>query len=117
MGNYVGVYIGEKLSLGTAIVRVILREDSTKLIRAARKMNLGVTTVEGHGRHGPVDIIFTVMPKRMVKRFIKIVDRYNPRAFYSIEEVGYVQKGVFPAKRKITPQEMVTSFKAYRTRK
>ena len=28
-----------------------------------------------------------------------LVKAYNPKAFYSIEEVGLVEKGVFPARK------------------
>jgi hypothetical protein len=28
-----------------------------------------------------------------------IINKFNPKAFYSIEEVGFVEKGIFPPRQ------------------
>ncbi len=117
MGNYVGIYIVEMLSLGSVIIRVVTRENVYKLLRALRKVNFGVTSVEGHGAKGRVDIIFTVIPRREIKKFMRIVNKHSPHAFFSIEEVGFVEKGIFPLRKKITSRDVMRAFRGYRKRK
>ncbi len=99
MGNFVGIHIAEKLSLGMVMLRIVTRESSDNLINSLFKSDFGVTTVEGHGRSGKVRIIFTIVPKRKINQLIRLVNSHNPRAFYTIEEVNSVQKGIQPVSK------------------
>jgi uncharacterized protein YebE (UPF0316 family) len=98
-GNYVGILIAEKLSLGTVLVRVITQKPAGPLLKCLRERNYGVTSVEGQGANGPVQVVFTIVPRREVDAVVELVKTFNPQAFYSIEEVGFVAEGVFPARR------------------
>ena len=64
-----------------------------------RKSDYGVTSLDGEGAAGPVQVIFTIVPRREVGAVVELVKAYNPKAFYSIEEVGFVERGVFPIKK------------------
>jgi uncharacterized protein YebE (UPF0316 family) len=99
MGNYVGISIAEKLSLGLVMIRVISRVDALPLVEKLQANNYGVTCIDGHGSSGEVKVVFTIVPRREVSSVVDLIKQYNPQAFYSIEEVGFVEKGVFPAKR------------------
>jgi len=99
IGNFVGIHIAEKLSLGIVLLRVVTRQDATKLVESLQSSNFGVTSVDGEGSSGPVKVVFTVIPRRDVAGVVDIVREFNPHAFYSIEEVGVVEKGIFPAKK------------------
>jgi len=48
---------------------------------------------------GEVKVVFTIVPRREVVSAVDLIKKFNPRAFYSIEEVGFVEKVIFPAKR------------------
>jgi uncharacterized protein YebE (UPF0316 family) len=98
-GNYVGILIVERLSLGVVLIRVITRKGADSLLNRLREQDYGVTSVDGRGAEGPVQIIFTIVPRREVGAILDLVKAFNPRAFYSIEEVGFVEKGVFPLRR------------------
>jgi len=91
-GNFVGIIIEEKLSIGNVSVRIITRQDATKLVDALKKSDFGVTAIEAEGPKGKVKIIFTVVNRQNVQDAIKIVKQYNPRAFYSIEDIRYVSE-------------------------
>jgi uncharacterized protein YebE (UPF0316 family) len=99
MGNFVGIWIAEKLSLGVVLIRVVTKKDASGLVGYLKSADYGVTSVDGHGAAGEVKVVFTIVPRREAQRVVELIKRFNPKAFYSIEEVGFVEKGVFPAKR------------------
>lgn len=99
MGNFVGIWIAEKLSLGVALIRVVTEKDASELVEYLKSGEYGVTSVDGHGAVGEVKVVFTIVPRRETQSVVELIKRFNPKAFYSIEEVGFVEKGVFPAKR------------------
>jgi uncharacterized protein YebE (UPF0316 family) len=99
MGNFVGIRMAEQLSLGVVLIRVVTQKDAAPLVDALKAEDYGVTSVDGHGTSGQVKVVFTIVPRREVGRVVELVKQFNPNAFYSIEEVGVVEKGIFPAKR------------------
>jgi uncharacterized protein YebE (UPF0316 family) len=99
MGNFVGLYIADKLSIGIVLIRVITQKDASPLVESLKAFNYGVTSVDGHGSSGQVRVVFTIVPRREVSNVVELIKKFNPHAFYSIEEVGFVEKGIFPLKR------------------
>ncbi|MBN1391427.1 MAG: DUF2179 domain-containing protein [Sedimentisphaerales bacterium] len=99
MGNFVGICIAEKLSLGLVLVRVVTQKDASELVEYLKCANYGVTSVDGHGTAGEVKLVFTIVPRQEVESVIKLINSFDLKAFYSIEEVSAVERGVFPAKR------------------
>lgn len=91
-GNYLGVLLEEKLAMGNLIIRVITRQNDEELIHFLWSSGYGVTCVDGWGETGPVKVIFTVCKRRHAERIIKIIKHYNPKAFYTIEDVRHVQE-------------------------
>ena len=99
MGNFTGIWIAEKLSLGVVLMRVVTKKDASQLVELLKSADYGVTSVDGHGTTGQVKVVFTIVPKKEVKRVTDLIKKFNPKAFYSVEEVGFVEKGIFPAKK------------------
>lgn len=97
-GNYVGMWIEEKLAIGTLVVRVILSRDAKELIDNLREAGFGVTHVEAQGASGLVSLVYTVVMRKELDRVIRIVDRTAPKSFFTIEELRSVQEGIFPAR-------------------
>jgi len=96
MGNYIGICIAERLSLGLVLIRVITKMDASSLIEFFRSADYGVTSIDAHGKTGQVKGVFTILPRKELARAVEIIKRFNPQAFYSIEEVNSVQSGIFP---------------------
>ncbi|HZK07987.1 MAG TPA: DUF2179 domain-containing protein [Bacteroidales bacterium] len=92
-GNYIGIILEERLSLGTVVVRIIPSKDTSKLVEFLKKENFGLTMMEAMGSRGSVTVILTVIPRKTLKSLIEIINRFNPNAFYSIEEVKSVSYG------------------------
>jgi uncharacterized protein YebE (UPF0316 family) len=99
MGNYVGMRIAERLSLGVVLIRVVTEKDASILVENLKAANYGVTSLKGHGTRGEVKVIFTVVPRSEVASVAELIRRFNPQAFYSVEEVRMVERGTFPVKR------------------
>ena len=96
MGNYIGILIEEKLSLGTVLVRVVPKKDTSQLINHLRDLNFGVTVVEAEGAMGTkVKIVFTITKRKNLFKVISAIDQYNPNAFYTIEEIKTAKEGYF----------------------
>ncbi|MCF8367635.1 MAG: DUF2179 domain-containing protein [Bacteroidales bacterium] len=98
-GNYIGIILDEKLSIGNVIVRVIPKYDTTQLISDLRKNNFAVTSVEGKGMHGEVNVILSIISRKDIKEYIHIVNQFNPKAFYTIEDVNSVKEGYIRLRR------------------
>lgn len=97
MGTYVGLLIEKRLALGMQVLRIITAQDSAELVKALSQANVGVTLVDAHGAKGPVKIIFTVIKQKDLPQILEIINKYNPNAFYSIEDVKHANQGVFPS--------------------
>jgi uncharacterized protein YebE (UPF0316 family) len=100
MGNYIGMYIEERLSIGNVIIRVIVKTETAELISELRLQNYGLTIVDAEGSQQKVKIIFSVIKRENVQHFISVINQYNPHAFYTIEDVRSINEGVFKRNRK-----------------
>ena len=114
LGNYVGIVIADKLSLGVVLIRVVTAKDALPLVEQLKEQNYGVTSVDGHGTSGEVKVIFTVVKRRDVPNIVELIKVFNPHAFYSIEEVGFVEKGVFPLRESWRDSSLLRIFKPFR---
>ena len=101
-GNLVGIFVEERLAVGRVILRIITQRDATELVNYLRSSGYGVTTVEAEGSTGPVELIFTVIDREKIEAVVRSVKTYNPRAFYSIEDVRLVKEGIFPPSRRFS---------------
>lgn len=98
-GNYVGILLEERLSIGTVVIRVICKDAAGDLINALRKQGYGVTSVDMEGMKGKVKMFLTIVHRKEAKSAIDIINQKNPNAFYTIEEVRSVKEGYFKGDR------------------
>jgi uncharacterized protein YebE (UPF0316 family) len=96
-GAFVGMYIEDRLAIGTQIVRVIVQNDTQLLINNLHQAGFGVTSVEGQGVNGPVKLIYTIIQRKNISNVLSIIHRTHPQAFLSIEDLRSTQAGIFPA--------------------
>jgi uncharacterized protein YebE (UPF0316 family) len=96
MGNYIGIVIEEKLAMGKVILRIIAKKAPTVLTAALKKYGYGATYLDAEGSNGPVKIIFMVINRKQLGRAVHLVQKSNPDAFYTVEDVRPVKEGVFP---------------------
>jgi uncharacterized protein YebE (UPF0316 family) len=101
MGNYVGIVLEEKLAVGLEVVRIITKTDALELVNSLTAEGYGTTSMDAQGSTGRVQIIFTIVPRRHHKKVIRIIKKFNPRAFYTVEDVKSASDGIFPLRGKL----------------
>ncbi len=95
-GNFIGMWLEDRLALGTLMLRVIIPTEGQALARLVRQAGFGVTTVEGSGASGTVTLLYTVVKRRDLPVVTALIHRNHPKAFISIEDVRATEEGVFP---------------------
>lgn len=96
-GNIVGMYLEERMALGLATVRTMVKEGGAELAGALRGLGFAVTEMEGRGRDGQVEVLYSVIPRRQVARYVHTVDRDAPTSFVVVDEPRAVRRGfMFP---------------------
>lgn len=104
LGTYVGMRLEEKLALGHELIRVITKSDASELIDILRAEGFPVTAVNGQGRDGEVGILYIIMKRKAIKHVVRVINDYNPRAFYTIEDMRYVSDSSYlPRSRRAIP--------------
>ncbi|MBU0471254.1 MAG: DUF2179 domain-containing protein [Nanoarchaeota archaeon] len=88
-GTYVGMIIEEQFSKGKVVLTVITRKDSSELINALKEEGYRVTLTQGEGSSGIVNILFTIINKKKVFEVVEIIKKFNPKSFYTIEDVKF----------------------------
>jgi len=111
MGTYIGLVLEEKLSIGMVILRIITTEESNEeIISFMRAENYGITTMDATGARGNVKIILSLVNRVDIPRITGHIQLTNPHAFFSIEDVRYVNEGVFRPKKPNTVTGFFHSF-------
>jgi len=95
LGNYVGMYLEEKISLGYRIMRIITRRSAAELKEWLGNSNYRFTIVDGVSDWGDVNLIYVPLRRRDVPEVVNNVKRYNPHAFYTLEDIKTVSDATF----------------------
>ena len=99
-GTYIGLVLEEKLSIGMVILRIVTPEESNESIIAfMQQENYGITSIDAKGSRGSVTMILSLVNRVDVPRIMAHLEKTNPTAFFSIEDVRYVNSGVFRPKK------------------
>jgi uncharacterized protein YebE (UPF0316 family) len=96
VGNFLGILIEQKLALGSVVVRTITAKAAEPLLRSLRAANYGVTRLAGEGAIGPVQVIFTIVPRRELGAVVALIKQFDPGAFYSVDALQSTSAGVAP---------------------
>ena len=94
-GNFIGILVENKIAFGYVLFRVYTKKDGHQLVQLLNKNNFGSTIIKGEGVISEVDIIETVISRKMQRQVRKIIDNFDPDAFYLIEDIRSKQKGIF----------------------
>jgi len=91
-GNYIGMLLEEKLAFGKVLIRIIIQKKSHKIINKLRELNYPATIVNGEGKNGRVKVAFSIVKKKDLSKVKEAIHEINPKAFYTIEDVKYVNE-------------------------
>jgi len=95
-GNYVGMWIENRLAIGTLIIRTILPNGADELVGRLRQAKYGVTSVQGQGSNGPVTLVYTIIKRKDMGAVVGIIHQLFPHAFLTVEELRSTAEGIFP---------------------
>jgi uncharacterized protein YebE (UPF0316 family) len=111
-GNYIGIILDEKLSLGTVLVRIVPKKDPSELINRLRSKEFGASLVDIEGMTGKLKMIFAIINRKDLKEVMGIINDSNPNAFVTIEDVKTAQEGYFRmTRRRISPISIFQDFR------
>jgi len=85
-GNYIGVRFEAYLALGEQVVRVFTRTGDC-MADALRSLGFRVTSFDGHGRGGPVRLLFIETKRRDVPRILASASSVDPECFYLVDDI------------------------------
>ena len=95
-GNYIGMFIEDKLAMGMLVVRAIIPGSVQELTKVLSEKGYGVTRVNAHGSQGPVNLIYTIVMRKNLPEVAEIIQGAYPTAFFTVEELRSAEHGVFP---------------------
>ncbi len=99
MGSLVGIWLEEKLAVGKIMLRIVTQQDATLLVDKLRRKGFGVTNIPAMGSRGPVNVIYTIIDRADLESAQHLLFRFNPKAFYTVEDIRSIREGVFPEKQ------------------
>jgi uncharacterized protein YebE (UPF0316 family) len=99
-GNFIGMIIEEKLAMGFQMIRIFTYQNGPVLVQDLNSSGFGATSVEAQGAKEKVHIIYTIVQRTEINRVLGIIEDFNPKAFYTIEDVRSVNEGIFPSRRR-----------------
>ena len=100
-GNYLGLRLEERLAIGLATVRAVVRSGGAELADALRAAGMGVTEMIGQGREGPVEVLYSVIQRRDISRCLAIIEAGSEGSFVVVDEPRLVRRGwQFPQRKR-----------------
>ena len=100
-GNWVGLWLEERLSLGLVAMQVFTPLPGTEVAETLRGIGHGVTQFTGRGKDGPVEMIYSVVKRKDAREAVSVIHRLDEDAFVSLGEVSSIHYGwLFPKRRK-----------------
>lgn len=96
-GNFLGIFLEERMALGYAGVQIIVQSESDSLISFLRDNGFGVTVSEGWGKDGPKDILTVILPRRQMTKLLGLVNSHESKSFTIVMDArktmgGYYQR-------------------------
>lgn len=90
LGNLFGIILEERLALGHVVVRIIPKIKALNLANILRNSGYDVSMINANGNEGDINILFVVVKRSQIDNIIPIIKVNNPWAFYTIEDLRYV---------------------------
>lgn len=113
-GNFVGMILEEKLAVGIQMIRVFANERGTELVQTLNSKGYGATVVEACGAREKVHLIYTIVQRNELEKVLSLIEGFNPKAFYTIEDIKSVNEGIFTHQRQNTILPFVNVLKQWR---
>src|SRR5262249_3599081 len=100
LGNFLGVSLERKLALGTVAIHITTPRHAGELISDLPSAGYEVTCLNGQRANGPVQIIYTVVPRNEASKGAALTKGFDAQAFYSISVFQSAAAGILPLARR-----------------
>ncbi len=84
--------------MGIVKIQIITNTSAKKLIDNLKATGFGITHHNAKGANEEVSIIYSIIKRTQLATIIDTIKTTNPNAFYSIEDVKSVSRGIYPVK-------------------
>lgn len=116
-GNFVGMIIEERLALGIQMIRVFASGNGDNLVQNLNVKGYGATKVEAQGARENISLIYTIVHRNDMSDVISIIREFNPKAFFTVEDVKAVSEGIFRPRKSTSVFPFSEIIKRWRTGK
>jgi uncharacterized protein YebE (UPF0316 family) len=89
-GTWIGMIIEERLAIGNFMIRIVTRKEGEGLISKLRGEGFRVIDLIAHDNDGEISVIFSIIQKKDMAHIRELIERFNPRAFYTVEDIRFV---------------------------
>jgi uncharacterized protein YebE (UPF0316 family) len=101
-GNLVGMIIEEKLAMGILMIRIFAHEKGTELVTRLNLKGYGATVIEAHGARENIHLIYSIVQRNEIDNVLDLINKFDPKAFYTIEDIRSVNEGIFTSRKQNT---------------
>jgi uncharacterized protein YebE (UPF0316 family) len=93
IGTFVGMSIEEKISLGSCIIRIIVKDNPSGLLDLLDSNKIYSTVVDARSRDDKdTIIIFSIIPRKRLKLVESLIESVSPNSMYTIENLRSVHQ-------------------------
>ncbi|MFA6597212.1 MAG: DUF5698 domain-containing protein [Ignavibacteriaceae bacterium] len=85
IGNVLGITLEQKVGLGFLQLTIISKYYTEQLVHALRRAKIGVTIIPGEGGTGGVSIIICLVPRKLRKQTILLIESIDNEAFITVQ--------------------------------
>lgn len=108
IGTFFGIYLESKLAMGYLSVVTVTKKDPTGLIEKLEISGYKTTSIDAKGKKSNVEMIFTIVKRKRLRRVVNIIKNFDPRAFYSVEDVKYMHEIHLPHAKRHTRRRLLS---------
>lgn len=98
-GNYLGLFVEDKIAIGDVTVQIISKKDSSSLVEDIRRRGFGVTVLEGCGRDGTRQVLMVYLHRRDTRALMEMVEEFDQGAVITVLDTRKVMGGHFARKK------------------
>jgi uncharacterized protein YebE (UPF0316 family) len=84
LGTALGIYIAQRLGLGSVTLRLIKSGDAEALVDSLRGAGYRLTAINGSGRDGPVTLVQLTLRKRAVRGALEVAKPWLDGCFVTV---------------------------------
>lgn len=100
-GNYTGMLIERKLSLGVVSLQLIVPHTSYNLIEKLKQKGYGSTILKVDDDYEKYKVLVIIIKRKRLHDILELIDKHIENAFYTLQEVQAVSQGMIPAQDRL----------------